>query len=115
GGNREAGPQACRQVPAADVLLRGRADRVRAVPADQGPRARMRGGGTVADPEEAGRSSEDQPARRAQPGQAVARGGPARGRGSPYPPSRVPGSCVGGGGGAPRPQVQAQPTSSPAV
>jgi hypothetical protein len=41
-----------------------RPDRVWAVPADQGSWPRLHGGGAVTDPEEAGRSGKDQPARR---------------------------------------------------
>ena len=74
--------QAGRQVRAADVLLRGGADRLRAVPADQEPWSRVRGGCAVADSEEAWRSGEDQPARRAEPGQAAARRRADRGLGS---------------------------------
>ena len=73
-GDGEARAEACRQVRAADVLLRGGADRVRALSADQEPRHRMRGGGAVADSEAAGRSSEDQSARRPQPGKLLRAG-----------------------------------------
>ena len=45
-------------------------------------RPRVRGGGAIADPKEAWRSGEDQPAGRAQPGEAVARRRADRGLGS---------------------------------
>src|SRR5262245_28578880 len=48
---------------AADFLLRGRADRIWALPADQEPWARVHGGGALAHSEEAWRAGEDQPAR----------------------------------------------------
>src|SRR3979490_649211 len=61
GANREAGSEAFRQVQAADVLLRGGADRLRAASADQGPRLRMRGGSALVDSKAARRQGEDQP------------------------------------------------------
>ena len=57
-------------------------DRLRSAAADQEPRPRVHCGGAVADPEEAWRSGEDQPARRRELGEAAAGGRADRGLGS---------------------------------
>ena len=56
-----------------DVLLRGRADGVRALSADQEAQPRVPGCGSLAHPEEARRSRENEPTRCNKPRQAVAR------------------------------------------
>ena len=56
---QQAGAEAGRQVPAGDILLRGRADRLWAVPADQEPWAGVHCGRPFAHSEEAGRSGEE--------------------------------------------------------
>src|ERR1700693_4552637 len=66
----------------------------------------MHGSGAVADPEEARRSGEDQSARRAQFGQAVARGGIDSGLGSGCAARGDAGSGAGARGCGRRPQIQ---------
>src|ERR1700693_5472634 len=66
----------------------------------------MHGSGAVADPEEARRSGEDQSARRAQFGQAVARGGIDSGLGSGCAARGDAGSGAGARGCCRRPQIQ---------
>src|SRR3954470_17055916 len=69
GEHAPLGGQAGGQARAAALLLRGRPDRLRAAPAAHRPRALVRGGRAVADPEEAGRPGQDQPMWTAHGGQ----------------------------------------------
>src|SRR3981189_81555 len=66
----------------------------------------MCGGGAIADPEEAGRSGEDQSTGRAQLGQAVAGGRTDRGLGSGCAARSDAGSGAGARGCGRRPQIQ---------
>src|SRR5258707_9896759 len=72
-GDAQARHQTCGQIPSTDVLLRGGADGIRALSADQEAWPRLHRGGAVADPEETWRSGEDEPTRCGSPSQAIAR------------------------------------------
>src|SRR5258708_10791702 len=54
-GDAQARRQTCGQIPSTDVLLRGGADGIRALSADQEAWPRLHRGGALADPEEAWR------------------------------------------------------------
>src|SRR5258706_7648200 len=72
-GDAQARRQACGQIPSTDVLLRGGADGIRALSADQEAWPRLHRGGAFADPEETWRSGGDEPSRWGRPSQAIAR------------------------------------------
>src|SRR5258708_22274935 len=58
-GDAQARHQTCGQIPSTDVLLRGGADGIRALSADQEAWPRLHRGGALADPEETWRSGEE--------------------------------------------------------
>src|SRR5262252_5360427 len=74
--------QACDEIPSTNVLLRGGADGIRALSADQEAWSRLHRGGPLAHPEKAGRSCKDEPARCDGLGQVIARRGIDRGLGA---------------------------------
>src|SRR5258706_14765943 len=81
-GDAQARRQTCGQIPSTDVLLRGGADGIRALSADQEAWPRLHRGGALADPEETWRSGEDEPTRCGRPSQAIAGRGTPRGLGA---------------------------------
>src|SRR5215831_12403786 len=78
----QARHQACDEIPSTNVLLRGGADGIRALSADQEAWSRLHRGGPLAHPEKAGRSCKDEPARCDGLGQVIARRGIDRGLGA---------------------------------
>src|SRR5262245_26197428 len=72
---RAARHQACGEIPSTNVLLRGGANGIRALSADQEAWSRLHRGGPLTHPEKARRSGKDEPARCGRLGQVIARRG----------------------------------------
>src|SRR5215475_268370 len=79
---RAARHQACGEIPSTNVLLRGGANGIRALSADQEAWSRLHRGGPLTHPEKARRSGKDEPARCGRLGQVIARRGTDRGLGA---------------------------------